>query len=253
MKLELVIEFFTSKAGIVIFAVLLLALLERIFPAVILRENVRRLAKNFSLATLNILLSPFIVVPISVMATQYAVQWRPPWASGLPVDLLLLDCWIYIWHRANHRIALLWRFHIVHHLDERLDVSSAVRFHFGEVVLSSVVRAAIIFILAVPMTTIVVFETLVTVAALFHHSNIRIPSWLERPLSLIIVTPSIHFVHHHALQADTDSNYSTILSVWDRLFGSRSATQRTYDLEIGVEGLRDVPILRLILRPFYKA
>jgi sterol desaturase/sphingolipid hydroxylase (fatty acid hydroxylase superfamily) len=246
-------DWLSSKGGILVLGVVLLLVLERVFPAVSLRENIARLAKNFSFAALNFVMAPLIVIPLSVWASMHAMAWRPDFMTGLWVDLLLLDCWIYFWHRANHRIPFLWRFHEVHHLDERLDASSALRFHFGEVTLSAAVRAFVIFALAVPWQHVAVFETLLTLAALFHHSNIKLPAWFERPLSYVIVTPSIHFVHHHAVRADTDSNYSAILSIWDRLFSSRSATKRALDFKIGVEGLADLPIMRLILRPFYKA
>jgi sterol desaturase/sphingolipid hydroxylase (fatty acid hydroxylase superfamily) len=238
-----------SKAGIIIGVLVTLLILERVFPAVTLRENFERLGRNFSLSFLNAALGPLIVVPITLYATQWQLHWYPHY---LIVDLILLDCWIYFWHRLNHRVPFLWRFHEVHHLDETLDATSALRFHFGEVALSSAVRALVIFVLGVPFATVAIFEVLLTVAALFHHSNLRLPHWLERSLSMIIVTPSIHFVHHHALQKDTDSNYATVLSLWDRLFRSRSATQRSLDMKMGVENLSDVPLLRLILWPFSK-
>ncbi len=242
-----------SKTAILLFTLLFLLVMERIFPAVVLRENISRLVKNFGLALLNFGIAPFIVVPLSLFAAAHAIAWRPDWASGLVVDVILLDFCIYFWHRANHRIPFLWRFHEVHHLDETLDASSAVRFHFGEVILSSVARAAVIFALAVPWQHVIVFETLLTIAALFHHSNLKLPGWFERPLSCVIVTPSVHFVHHHALQADTDSNYSTIFSIWDFMFSSRSKTKRALDFKIGVEGQRDLSIMRLVFRPFDKA
>ncbi len=238
-----------SKAGIIISVLVSLLILERVFPAVKLQENFARLGRNFSLSFLNAALGPLIIVPITLYASRGQLHWYPHY---LIADLLLLDCWIYFWHRLNHRIPFLWRFHEVHHLDETLDATSALRFHFGEVALSSVVRALVIFALGVPIATVAIFEVLLTMAALFHHSNIRLPLWLERPLSSIIVTPSIHFVHHHALQSDTDSNYATVLSVWDRLFGSRSSNQRSLEMKIGIENLSDVPLLRLIMRPFYK-
>ncbi len=241
-----------SKTGILVGVFATLLLLEHFFPAVKLRVHIIRLLKNFSLASLNIILSPFIVVPITLLAAQWQLTWRPEWATGIIIDLVLLDCWIYFWHRANHAFPLLWRFHEVHHLDENLDVSSAVRFHFGEVILSSLVRAVIIILLGVPVSTVVIFEVLVTMAALFHHSNISLPHWLERPLSYVIVTPSIHFLHHHALRQDTDSNYATGLSVWDRIFKSRSIHARTLDMPMGVEGQGDVSLPRLIIRPFWR-
>jgi sterol desaturase/sphingolipid hydroxylase (fatty acid hydroxylase superfamily) len=97
---------------------------------------------------------------------------------------------------------------------------------------------------------VVVFETLVLAAAIFHHSNLRLPSALEAALSRVIITPSIHWVHHHRVKADTDSNYGTVFSFWDRLFGTRSATPRTLDMAIGVEARDEQPFLGLFLQPF---
>jgi sterol desaturase/sphingolipid hydroxylase (fatty acid hydroxylase superfamily) len=250
--MESFLAFLTGKGGVVIATLVLLFVLERMFPVAQWVGGAFRVIKNFALAAFNLLTSPLIIVPITVLAASHAPQWRPEFLSGwtgLGFDLLILDCWIYWWHRTNHVVPFLWRFHEVHHLDEMLDVSSALRFHFGEVILSSLVRALVIFLLAVPLTSVLVFEALVVIAALFHHSNLKLPAPLERALSLVIVTPSIHWVHHHAVQRDTDSSYSTILSVWDRLFVSRSSTIRTADLKMGVEGRRDRTLLQLIARP----
>jgi sterol desaturase/sphingolipid hydroxylase (fatty acid hydroxylase superfamily) len=238
-----------SKVGIILGVLVLLLVLERIFPVVQLPENFVRLAKNFSMAIFNAVLSPLIVIPITLLASNHVHAWRP---ENLIIDLLLLDAWIYVWHRLNHQVPLLWRFHEVHHLDETLDASSGLRFHFGEVLLSSVARAGIIIALAVPLKHVVIFEVVLAVAALFHHSNLRLPAWLEKPLSYVIVTPSIHWVHHHAMRADTDSNYATVLSVWDHIFRSRSPTQRDPVMKIGVEQQQDQPLIRLLVRPFYR-
>jgi sterol desaturase/sphingolipid hydroxylase (fatty acid hydroxylase superfamily) len=251
--MEKIIAVMQSKAALVLLALLIFLVLDRVFPMARVIGGARRVAKNLSLAGINAVLSWLIVVPVSALAAQYALGWRPLWwngGAGVVLDLLILDCWIYWWHRANHELPFLWRFHEVHHLDEFLDASSALRFHFGEVFLSSVVRAAVIFLLGVPIATVLLFETVLAFAAMFHHSNVKLPAWFERPLSLVIVTPSIHWVHHHAIRADTDSNYSTVLSIWDRLFGSRSNTRRTPDMAIGVEGRRDRNILGLLKRPF---
>ena len=241
------------KGVIVLAALVGFLALDRLVPMAVVAGGIGRVAKNLSLAGLNAIGSWVIVVPVSAYAAGHALGWRPDWwsgVSGLLIDIVVLDCWIYLWHRANHEVGFLWRFHEVHHLDEFLDASSALRFHFGEVFLSSLVRAVVIFLLGVPLSSVVVFETLLAVAAIFHHSNVRLPGWLERPMSLVIVTPSIHWVHHHAIRRDTDSNYSTLLSFWDRLFGSRSATVRTPSMPIGVEGSRDRDIPGLVKRPF---
>ena len=165
-------------------------------------------------------------------------------------DLVLLDFWIYWWHRANHELPWLWRFHQVHHLDELLDTTSAVRFHFGEVLLSALARGGAIILLAVPLTSVLLFEALLLIGTLFHHSDARLPPRLEAALARVIITPSIHWVHHHAVRADTDSNYGTIFSFWDPLFRSKSRTRRFLTMPIGVEGRRERPLLRLLVTPF---
>jgi sterol desaturase/sphingolipid hydroxylase (fatty acid hydroxylase superfamily) len=230
---------------------------ERLLPAAPLPPAVARpwlrLAGNGMLWAINAGLSVLAVVPLTAWASDVAPQWRPSWWSGgwgLALDLLILDGLIYWWHRANHRVPLLWRFHSVHHLDRTLDTTSALRFHFGEVLLSALARAAAVIALAVPLVSVLVFETVLLIATIFHHSNLRLAPGLERALSRLVVTPSIHWVHHHRLRTDTDSNYSTVLSIWDPLFRSRSRTARTPDLEIGVEGREELPLLGLIAAPF---
>jgi sterol desaturase/sphingolipid hydroxylase (fatty acid hydroxylase superfamily) len=216
----------------------------------------RRVARNAGLWLINSGLSPLVVVPVSLWAASHGLGWRPDWWSGplgLALDILILDFWIYWWHRANHEIPVLWRFHEVHHLDRFLDTTSAVRFHFGEVLLSAGVRAAVIVALGIPILSVVVFETLVLLSALFHHSNIRLPARVERALARVIITPSIHWVHHHAVRADTDSNYGTIFSFWDPLFASRSRTRRRPDMKIGVEGRSEKGLLGLLARPIHRA
>lgn len=218
----------------------------------------RRLGRNAGLWLANVGLSPLIVVPVTYLAATNSLGWRdalawPDWWSDwytLLIDLVLLDLFIYWWHRANHEIPFLWRFHHVHHLDEFLDSTSAVRFHFGEVVLSALVRALFIILLDTPLAAALLFETLLLAAAIFHHSNVALPRWFERPLSMVIITPSIHWVHHHAIRRDTDSNYGTLFSFWDRMFASRSRTERTPDMPIGVEHRHDESLPSLFVAPF---
>ena len=254
--MDRILLFAQSKGGIVLLTLLAFLLLERLFPVARAIGGLRRVGRNLGLAGVNGVLGWAVVVPLSAAASHWAPEWRPLWLTGwlgLGFDLLLLDLWIYWWHRANHRWPLLWRFHEVHHLDEFLDASSALRFHSGEVLLSAFVRAVVIFVAGMPLASVVVFETLLAVVVMFHHSNLRLPRSLERLLSYVIVTPSIHWVHHHAVRADTDSNYSTVLSMWDRLFGSRSASRRVVDMAIGVEGHHEEQIAGLLARPFLSA
>ena len=232
---------------------------ERTIPAamepkdLVIPGGFHRLARNLGLWFVNVALSPLVVLPISAWAASRGLNWRPVWWGGLwglALDIVILDGLIYWWHRANHVVPVLWRFHEVHHLDRFLDSTSALRFHFGEVFFSACARAVVIILLAVPLSSVLVFEVLVLIAAIFHHSNVRLPGRLEAILSRCVVTPSIHWVHHHAVRADTDSNYATIFSLWDRIFASRSPTQRQLDFRIGVERRAELSFWGLMASPF---
>jgi sterol desaturase/sphingolipid hydroxylase (fatty acid hydroxylase superfamily) len=244
------------KSAAVLLWLAALFLAERLRPAASWPADLApwpRLARNAGLYFVNIGLSPILVLPIAAWASAHALPWRPAWWSGWPAvlaDVVLLDFLIYWWHRANHVAPFLWRFHEVHHLDRFLDTTSAVRFHFGEVLLSALARGAVVLVLNIPFVSVLASEAVVLCAAIFHHSNLRLPGRLERALARLVVTPSIHWVHHHRVRRDTDSNYGTLFSFWDPLFGSRSATARTPDMPIGVERREEAGFLRLLARPF---
>jgi sterol desaturase/sphingolipid hydroxylase (fatty acid hydroxylase superfamily) len=234
-----------------------LFLAERLWPAAPLPDILRgaepqRLGRNLSLAAINFMLSPLVVLPLTALAAGHALPWRPGWWQGWPglaLDLLLLDGLIYWWHRANHEWRPLWRFHRVHHLDRTLDATTALRFHFGEVLLSALARAGVVVLIGFPLASVVVFESLVLIAAAFHHSNLRLPPRLEQALSRLVITPAIHWVHHRRRQTDTDSNYGTIFSFWDRIFRTVSPTRRRLGMEIGVQGAEELGLIGLFLRP----
>lgn len=245
------------KSWVAVGVFLILFSLEHIWPSVKKPTGtpLNRLFKNILFWPINMSLSLLIILPLSAFAAQHHLWQRPSWFAGIGsvlVDILVLDFLIYWWHRAMHEIQFLWRFHEVHHLDEHLDTTSAIRFHFGEILFASVFRAVVIASLGIPFSSIVLFETLVLMCALFHHSNIKLPTKIETGLSKVIVTPSLHWVHHHALRKDTDSQYGTILSCWDRIFRTASKTTRTSAMPIGVEGLKDKQFVQLIRLPFSK-
>ena len=254
------IEFLEYKAVIVGVVFAGLFLLERVFRKALPPRNPARLWRNGALWLIVVFASPLIVVPIAGLGANQFLWARPAWMSSglaasliLIVDIIILDIWTYWLHRSYHKIPVLWRFHEVHHRDEFLDTTSAVRFHLGEVVISSSLRLVIIAFIAAPVSSVLFFEILLLASALFHHSNISLPEAIERRLALFVVTPSIHWVHHHAVRADTDSNYASFLSCWDDVFASRSQTKRSKGMKIGVEGLEDESIFRLMFMPFRKS
>jgi sterol desaturase/sphingolipid hydroxylase (fatty acid hydroxylase superfamily) len=250
----------SAKAAVVVVWFVALFAAERLRPADPARlmtglrpPELRRLGRNFVLFLANFALSPLIVVPLTAFAASLHAPWRPAWwqgGLGLALDVVVLDFLLYWWHRANHEVRFLWRFHSVHHLDATLDSTSAVRFHFGEVLLSALARAAVIVAVGFPLVSVLAFESLILIAAMFHHSNIALPPKFERALSRVVITPSIHWVHHHARRGDTDSNYGTVFSFWDPLFGSRSRTAREPGMTIGIEGESEETLIALLLHPF---
>ncbi len=160
-----------------------------------------------------------------------------PQTARFVLALVLLDFWMYVWHRANHAIPLLWRFHRMHHTDPNMDVTTATRFHLGEHLGSSLLRLGLIPLLGWEIWNLVIYDILVIAATQFHHANIGLGRF-DRPLRWIIVTPNMHKLHHSNQRRETDSNFSVVLSVWDKLAGS---FRMRADVKSIVFGLKEFP------------
>lgn len=218
-------------------------------------DNWRRIFRNIGMGLIALTAAPLLLTLTGRVASgmEPLVSLAGLGALGaLLVQFLVLDIWTYGMHRAYHEIPLLWRFHAPHHLDDHLDASSAFRFHLGEILISAAMRLIPALLFGINAATLLLFEALLMANAVFHHSNIALPRRFERLLSWIIVTPSIHWIHHHKLRADTDSNYTAILSIWDRLFGSANPKARKIGMPIGVEGQQDQGFFRLLVYPFVR-
>jgi len=137
--------------------------------------------------------------------------------------LVLLDLAIYWQHRIFHQVPVLWRLHRVHHSDPAFDVSTAVRFHPLEILLSVFIKGLLVWILGIPATAIIIFEVILNAVALFNHGNIRLPKGWDGVLRSVLVTPDMHRVHHSNIPRETNSNYGFNLSIWDKIFGSHTA------------------------------
>lgn len=188
----------------------------------------RRLLLHLVLALVNTVLLRLTVATPLALLTVYVN--RQGWGlapllglSGLPeilATLVALDLADYWWHRVNHRVRFLWRFHQAHHVDTHVDVTTALRFHPGELLLSGLVKATWILIWGPSLWGFAMFELMINAASQYHHSNIDLPDGVESALRLLQVTPRMHASHHSAYSGSLDANFSTILSVWDRLFGT---------------------------------
>ncbi len=141
------------------------------------------------------------------------------WLS-IGLGVLGLDAVSYAWHRANHRVPLLWRFHQVHHADASFHVTTALRFHPGELILALPVRLAVILLLGVPPAGVLVFELVFGFANLVEHGNVELPRRIELSLRRVLITPALHRGHHVADWRDLNTNFGTVLSLWDRLAGT---------------------------------
>ena len=178
---------------------------------------------------------------------------RMPVLLETVLAILLLDYTLYVWHVLTHKIPFLWRFHLVHHVDLDLDASTALRFHFGELAISVPWRMAQVIIIGVSPFAYLAWQTFVLLSILFHHSNVELPIRLERLLNRLIVTPRMHGIHHSIVRDETNSNWSSGLSIWDRLHGTLRLNVPQHDITIGVpayRGSEDVQLLKILPMPF---
>jgi len=205
--------------------------------------KVRHDARNLSLALINFAAISLLFAGVALAASTWAFEnnfgllyWTeaPTWVRVVGA-ILLLDCWVYWWHRSNHSFSFLWRFHRVHHSDPKMDASTGFRFHVGEVALSALVRASFIPLFGLQLWEVVLYEAVVTPLILLHHSNVDLGR-ADRWMRLVFVSPNMHRVHHSDYQPETDSNYGVLLSGWDRLFGSYNGREDVKDLRLGLSG-----------------
>ena len=215
-------------------------------PLVPARNRYRHAAVNLTVALLNWLLllalaGVMVAIAEAAAANQVGVLHLVSIPS--PFDfcgaLILYDAWSYWWHRINHRIPFLWRFHRMHHSDPAMDVSTATRFHPGEIFLSLLIRLLVIPVIGMPVAALVVYDGVQLANTQFHHANIGLFRWLDRAVSYILVSPNMHKVHHSPLLEETDSNYSSVLSVWDRIFGSYRELAADREVRFGLDELKE--------------
>ncbi len=176
----------------------------------------------------------------------------PYWLKVLLV-VMFLDFMLWVWHLLNHKVPFLWRLHQVHHTDLNMDVSTATRFHIGELAISVVIKLALIYILGADVLMVLLFETLVVATAQFHHSSLKVPVWFENLWYVLFVPPSMHRIHHSVKIKERDTNYATIFSLWDRFLGTLVTAVDQDRIKIGVGGRYDEKKLNLhhlLVMPF---
>lgn len=218
-------------------------------------------ARNLAVAGVSAVALQLTESPVAFKLTALVEQHylgllkRLPLPAWLEVALavILLDYTLYVWHVLTHKVPFLWRFHVAHHVDLDLDASTALRFHFGELVLSVPWRAGQILLIGVSPLAFSVWQTLLLLSILFHHSNVRLPVRVERWLNHLVVTPRMHGIHHSTVREETDSNWSSGLTVWDRLHGTLRLNVPQDEITIGVPAYREpeeVELIKVLGMPF---
>ncbi len=236
----------------------LMAGLEALFPRRRRRAagRWRRWPNNLGIVVVDTLvlrlLFPTAAVGVALAAEARGGVGLLPWL-GLPAPLavlaavVLLDLAIYLQHVLFHAVPALWRLHRMHHADLDFDVTTGLRFHPGEILLSMAIKLAVVVALGAPAVAVLLFEVLLNATAMFNHANLRLPPRLDRALRLLLVTPDMHRVHHSVVRRETDSNFGFNLALWDRLFGTYRAQPAAGHeaMTIGIAQFRDPGELRL--------
>ncbi|MBI2256235.1 MAG: sterol desaturase family protein [Proteobacteria bacterium] len=252
------------RLGIFLILFALLGLAETFYPRRVLKTaKVQRWQSNLGLFVIDVLAQRITLgaIVFSAALLAHAKGWGLFQAVGWPfgveaaIALLVLDAAIYLQHVATHKIPWLWRLHRVHHADLDVDLTTGLRFHPIEILLSALYKAGIVLVLGVDPMVVLVYEALLSAFALFTHANIALPVTWDRRLRLLVCTPDMHRRHHSIDRPETDSNYGNILSLWDRLGRSYFEQPRLGQdgVVLGLKEERDAARLnlgRLLLMPF---
>lgn len=233
--MEIIINYFNQipsshRAAILVSGIVIFWLVENQIPLFNFKyKKWQHAGVNFFFTLTTIVVN----FPLAI-ALVWAANWTAQvhfglfyWLDSLPftvqwlLALMMLDfvgAWLAHW--IQHKVKFLWRFHIIHHVDQQVDTTTANRHHPGESVIRFIFTFFAILISGAPIWLVFLYQSLSVILSQFNHANIILPKWLDKPIGWLIVTPNIHHIHHHYLQPYTDSNYGNIFSVWDRIFGT---------------------------------
>ena len=268
-----VIDYFSSlekhpaqRMAFLVGGLLIFWILEGSIPLISMqykKNKLRHAAVNMGFTTIHVIIHTFLAIIIIKLsdwckAEQFGfVYWMNAGIAGtIIVSFLTLDFfggWLV--HITEHKVPFLWRFHVVHHADNNVDVTTGLRHHPIESVLRGVFFFMGIFISGAPMYAVMIFQTILVLSTAFTHANINMPTWLDKTLGYIFVSPNMHKVHHHWKQPYTDSNYGAVLSIWDRLLGTlKSLDPKSirYGLDRYYPNEKDEDFVLLMKKPFQK-
>lgn len=229
---------FTLSALVILFTI------QTIFPYFEdYSSQLKHTFRNFALTAINALIINLLLSPVILLSTQQNfglfTNLDLGWWAQLVFTFLILDFLAYAWHVMAHKVPFFWRFHKLHHSDTQMDVTTAGRFHIGEHIISLSIKISAYLIFTMSLEHILIYETVFLISVMFHHSNIKISEPVDRVLRLFITSPIMHKVHHSIKVEESDTNYSSLFSFWDRLFNTYKIVENPKDIKYGVDGLQD--------------
>jgi sterol desaturase/sphingolipid hydroxylase (fatty acid hydroxylase superfamily) len=233
-----------------------------LFPLQYKKKKLNHAAVNFYFTVMHLVIHTLLAIVIVKLSDwclhqQFGIVY---WTNAnvlatIIIGVLALDFSSWLVHLVMHKTGTLWRFHLIHHSDNNVDVTTGLRHHPGDSLLRGVFFIMLIFLSGAPMYSVMIYQTLVVLSTAFTHANIRLPRKLDRALSYVLISPNMHKVHHHWKQPFTDSNYGAVFSFWDRLFGTYRHLD-TKDIKYGLDKYypneKDEDFLALLRRPFQK-
>jgi sterol desaturase/sphingolipid hydroxylase (fatty acid hydroxylase superfamily) len=247
------------KSLVVLSSVLIFGFLETIFPFFHFKSSFnQRTYSNLFLGVINVSANSLTIALILHQIWQqklwlgflYVVK-SPGLAAA--ISFVIIDLYMYAWHRLMHSSQITWQFHQVHHTEISMNTSTAYRFHTVEVIFSNIPKLLLIWLLGIQPSHLLFYEIILAIELVFHHSNWALPWKLDKFLSYLIVTPNIHRLHHSQSSPDTQSNYASILTIWDKLFHSYSYPKYPEKIQLGLaEYNSHFNIINLIFLPFKK-
>lgn len=239
------------RIGVFLAVFAALALWERLVPARSLRlARASRWRANLGLALVSTLvvrlLIPGSAIALAAIASDEGwgllSRLQPPAWIALPAAIIALDLIVYLQHVLFHSVPALIRLHAVHHADPDFDLTTGIRFHPLEILISAVIKLAAVAALGAPVLSVLAFEILLNATAMFNHANVSLPGRIEPWVRRFLVTPDMHRIHHSVIEAERNSNYGFCLSIWDRWLGTYTGAPRG-DLDIGLTAWRDSSVV----------
>ncbi len=221
------------------------------------KNKPRHALRNIGIIAFNAVIFNLLLVPLIVFSTN--TSWGVfnsvslDWKIELILTIILIDILTYIMHVLSHKTPFLWRFHRMHHSDTEMDVTTGARFHIGEHTISTFVRSGLYAVFAMKLGYILFYEVIFLANVFFHHANLSIGDTLDKLYRTFLTSPNMHKVHHSDRRVETDSNYTSFLSIWDRIFGTYRIVENPKDIVYGIKGLEEEQTVgKMLMTPFKK-